>query len=334
MAHRTIIDRKSHSPAVTKILEEQSVGLISGVHYEDVEEFLAGKEIPGGHANNYRKCKPFDSEHRDWAVRTFQEAGIKNDFGNSEESFRKASLGFYMGGFPKGLSFSGKIEGAPLQSGIVDIRPKALFTEDAGLPWTDVDPTLLRQGEPAFTAFGRRSKARGRVLSIVCVMGGHCGLSGDQLFWSPLLGCRILELARASGIPTAFEFINICQHQPHEGFPSYGYYAVPICRSDETVVYESALALGQGGIFRTFGFMGIMATTAKVESGLGYPGAGVDLMKKLARHQDKEAIAAMYPGGCIFVDQVIDEAGATKELNRVVGLISDGLFRSGGGIFA
>lgn len=332
---RRLIGHDTHSPAVTTFLRENSIGLISGVHYDDIEELLAGKKIEGAHQGNYNQCQPFDSGHRNWAKSTFAEVGISPSmFGSTEDSFRKGAQQFYSDGFARGLSFSGKVEGAAIGRGITDVRPRTTMTDDAGSPWVDVDTQLMREGSACFTAFTRRSKARGKVLSIVCITGGHCGLSGEQLFWSPLVGCRILELARASGIPARMEYMNMCHHNDsgNQG-ANYGYYTFPVCEANDPIVYESALAIGMGGIFRTFGFMGIMGTTTQVGSGLGYPGQGVELMKKMARHSDKEAIGAMFPDGCVFVDQVTTEEAAEKELNRVLDLIADGLFDNAG-IFA
>lgn len=329
---RVEIKKGSHSPAVDSFLESEKIDLIEGVSYPDIDEFLKGLKVGGARTENYGQCDPFDRAHLEWAKETLKEVGLDpKKFGSNRETFVAESRNFYSHGFARGLSFSGRMDGVPIGVGLRDIRPRVMVTDDAGSPWVDVDPQLMREGDACFTSFSRRSKARGRVLSIVTITGGHCGLSGEQLFWSPLLGCRILELARASGIPARLEYLNICQHSGG----NYGYYKFPVCEADEPVVYESALAIGQGGLFRTLGFMGIMGLKQHVGTGLGYPGPGVSLMKKMARHHDKEAIAAMFPDGCVFVDQVTDEASAEKELNRVLALIGEGLFRDNGvGIFA
>ena len=244
--------------------------------------------------------------------------GDRRQFGNVA-SFEDAARILMTDGWQSGLVRArAEIPTLPLADLVpeaVAMKRRRVFAEDGDT--LRVESALAGNWDRAWETRARRATRQPVTLSIGCGFGNNGGVSHDEMFWCGLQMAALVDLLEGAGFRIELRALKMNTF----GAVNRHVQDWTVKQSDQPLRLDTALSLfGHAGVYRTFGWLGNLATEHKVPDGLGLVATGDEMLDAF----DSLAKASAIPPLSLIVPTATSRDEAIKNLRAALKAVRTG----------
>jgi hypothetical protein len=196
----------------------------------------------------------------------------------------------------------------PEINGIESMRRTLVFADYGET--LNLDQAMAGNWEKAWQTCRRIRSGVSRVLSIAIPFGGNCGMTSEQLFWNGAQGMIITDILEDKGYRVQLYGVYVSE-QTCDGH-LWDIDIVDLKKSDEPLRMDGiAAVVAHAGVFRTAGFLSVIARPCKISFGLGHclEGKVPEAMEAVAK------LGYLHPG-MITLDAAYSKEQASKRISE------------------